>query len=91
MNIKLKNVPVCAESVKTRREDFGMLLVSKRTPILTLNDDSVAIWQKMDGIKDISAIISELRNEYDCSEKELEETVLSFFDSCHKLGIIEFR
>jgi hypothetical protein len=68
-----------------------MLLISKRTPILTLNDDSTAIWRKLDGARDVLTIVSELKNEYDCLEDELEATVLAFVDSCHKLGLIEFR
>lgn len=91
MDVKLTSIPVCADDIKTRGETFGMLLISKRTPILTLNDDSTAIWRKLDGARDVSSIVSELKNDYDCPENELEETVLSFLDSCHKLGLIEFR
>lgn len=91
MDVKLTSIPVCADGIKTRNETFGMLLVSKRTPILTLNDDSTSIWQKIDGVRDVSAIVTELKNEYDCPENELEATVISFMDSCYKLGLIEFQ
>ena len=91
MDIKLTSVPVYADGIKTRDETFGMLLISKRTPILTLNDDSAAIWRKLDGSKDVLAIVSELKKEYDCPESELETNVLSFLDSCYKLGLVEFR
>lgn len=91
MNVKLTSIPVCADGIKTRGEAFGMLLVSKRTPILTLNDDSTAIWRKLDGVRDVSAIVSELKNEYDCPKNELDVIVLSFLDSCHKLGLIKLR
>lgn len=91
MNMELTSIPVCADGIKTREETFGMLLISKRTPILTLNDDSTAIWSKVDGAKTISAIVTELKNEYACPKNELEATVISFFDSCYKLGLIEFR
>ena len=91
MDVKLTSIPVCADGIKTRNESFGMLLVSKRTPILTLNDDSTAIWRKLDGARDVSSIITELKNEYDCPENELRDTVISFLDSCYKLGLIEFQ
>lgn len=91
MDVKMTSIPIGAEGIKTRIESFGMLLVSKRTPILTLNNDSTAIWRKLDGKRDVSAIVSELKNEYNCPESELETTVLSFLDNCHKLGLIEFR
>lgn len=91
MDLKQTSIPVCADGIKTRDEEFGMLLVSKRTPILTLNNDSTAIWKKIDGVRDVSTIVSELKNEYDCSKNELEVTVLSFLDSCHKLGLIELQ
>lgn len=91
MDVKLTSIPVCADGIKSRKEAFGMLLVSKRTPILTLNDDSTAIWQKLDGARDVSTIVTELKNEYDCTENELEDTVISFLDSCYKLGLIEFQ
>ena len=90
MDVKLTSIPVCTDDIKTRNEAFGMLLVSKRTPILTLNDDSTAIWRKIDGVRDVSAIVTELKNEYDCPEDELEAAVISFLDSCFKLGLIEF-
>ena len=91
MDIKLTSVPFYAEGIKAREEHFGMLLVSKRTPILTLNDDSTAIWRKIDGLKEVSTIVSELKNEYSCPENELEASVLAFLDNCQKLGLIEFR
>ena len=91
MVVKLTSIPVCADGIKTRNEAFGMLLVSKRTPILTLNDDSTAIWQKIDGLRDVSTIVTELKNEYDCPENELKDTVISFLDSCYKLGLIEYQ
>ena len=91
MEIKLTSIPVYSDGIKTRDEAFGMLLISKRTPILTLNDDSTAIWCKLDGSKDVLTIVSELKNEYDCPESKLEATVLSFLDSCYKLGLVEFR
>lgn len=91
MDVKRTSIPVCADGIKTRTESFGMLLVSKRTPILTLNDDSTAIWRKLDGSRDVSTIVTELKNEYDCPENALEDTVISFLDSCYKLGLIEFR
>lgn len=91
MEVKLASIPVCADGIKTRDEVFGMLLVSKRTPILTLNDDSSAIWRKVDGIRSVSAIITELKKEYDCPESELEASVLSFLDNCNKLGLIEVK
>ncbi len=91
MDIKLTSVPVCVDGIKTRSEAFGMLIVSKRTPILTLNDDSTAIWRKLDGEKDVLTIVSELKNEYDCSEDELVATVVTFLDNCYKLGLVKFR
>ncbi len=91
MDVKLTSIPVHADGIKTRNEAFGMLLVSKRTPILTLNDDSTAIWRKIDGTRNVSAIVTELKNEYNCPENELEDTVISFLDSCYKLGLIEFQ
>lgn len=91
MDVKLTSIPVYVDGIKTRGEDFGMLLVSKRTPILTLNNDSTAIWRKIDGVRNVSAIVSALKKEYDCPDNELEATVLSFLDSCHKLGLIEFQ
>lgn len=91
MDANLTTIPVCADGIKTRAESFGMLLISKRTPILILNDDSTAIWQKLDGAKDVLAIVSELKNDYDCPESELIVTVLSFLDNCYKLGLVEFR
>lgn len=91
MDINIHSIPIYTDDIKVRKESFGMLLVSKRTPILTLNDDSTAIWCKINGIDDIKTIISKLRKEYNCSSSELEDTVITFLDNCNKLGLIIFR
>ena len=91
MVITEKSVPSFADGIKTRDEQFGMLLISRRTPILTLNDDSTAIWKKIDGVKNVSSIVRELTTEYDCSEKVLVATVIAFLENCHKLGLITIQ
>ena len=91
MEITLSAVPFVAEGIKVRRESFGLLLVSKRTPILAMNEDSAAVWQKIDGTRNVSDIIIAMQDIYDCPEKELADTVLSFLENSRRLGLIEIR
>lgn len=90
MDIELTIVPVYEKGIKTRNEKFGLLVISKHTPILTMNDDSMAIWNLIDGHRNVGSIISSLQKEYDCSAEELKQAVIDFLNNCYKIGLIKF-
>lgn len=91
MEIFLSSVPIIAEGIKVRKESFGQIVVSKRTPILTMNEDAVNIWNAIDGTCTVSEIISSMKATYDISEEEISQVVLMFLDSCNRLGLVEIK
>lgn len=91
MNIKADMIPVIADGIRVREEYFGGLVVSKRTPILTMNEASFAIWKNINGknsIADIIFILQENYVEQDVDE-DLSTIVFDFVKDCIKLGLIE--
>ncbi len=89
MDIQMKTVPKISENVKTRTEQFGLLLVSKRTPILALNKDSEMIWECIDGKSSVEEIAARIQPELEEESSETAETVRCFIESCFELGLIE--
>lgn len=91
MIIEDSMIPQVSSLVKVRNEDFGLLLVSKKTPILALNEDSKVIWECIDGIKTVKQI-AELINSYlDGEYEETAEIVKCFIESCHDLRLLEIK
>lgn len=89
MDINMEVVPKISEAVKVRKEQFGLLLVSKRTPILALNNDSAEIWNCFDGKKSVREISSEINSQTEGVLEETEEIIKCFVESCLDLGLIE--
>ena len=78
-----------SEFVKVREEDFGLLLVSKKTPILALNKDSRLIWNNINGESSVEQIVKKVNSSIDGDDKEIQAIVKEFIDSCYKLRLIE--
>ena len=76
-----------SEGVKAREEDFGLLVVSKSTPALSLNQDSKFVWNLIDGEKCVSDILSALEKEY--QEDGLENLLFQTLESLYNLGLIK--
>jgi len=89
VDIQKETIPKIHENVKARKEQFGLLLVSKRTPILALNDDSRVIWECFDGVSTVEEIASRLKEETEEDLEQTIETVKCFVESCYDLGLIE--
>lgn len=89
MDINIESVPKISENVKVREETFGLLLVSKRTPILSLNKDSMEIWNRFDGKKTVEEIAQDISSHMDTDFTETTEIVRCFVESCCELGLIE--
>ena len=78
---------VFAEGVKTREEDFGLLVISKTTTALSLNIDSKFIWNLIDGKRSVAGILSVIEDEYEGEnlQRRLVDMLLVF----QKLGLIQ--
>jgi hypothetical protein len=84
-------IPQANSGVKVRKEKFGLLVVSKRTPILNLNEDSALIWNNMDGKTSIAEIIFSVNKEIDGDIGQNGKIIMEFFTNCYELGLIEFN
>ena len=86
-------VPIINNGVKARQEAYGLLIVSKRTPILNLNEDSAILWNSIDGTKSIHAIVSSMNNGISSAEdaEKNRKIIMDFYKSCYELGLISFK
>lgn len=91
MNIKADMIPAISDGIRVREEYFGGLVVSKRTPVLTMNEDSFAIWENINGKNSVADIISILQENYveQDSGEYLSTIVVDFIKDCIKLGLLE--
>ena len=83
----MNKTPKIKDFVRVRKESFGALVFTNRTPILALNEDSFLIWSKIDGVRTVDDIVeslqeSEGKNVIDASVVE------DFFVSCEDLDLI---
>ena len=53
------------EGVKAREESFGLLIVSKSTPALSLNEDGKVVWELINGKNSVNDMIDEVSKQYD--------------------------
>jgi len=53
-----------SQRVKIRREEFGSLIFTNRTPILALNQDARVIWDLVDGRRTVAEITQILATPY---------------------------
>lgn len=91
MTIEGNKVPKVSNLVKVRNEEFGLLLVSKKTPILALNEDSKLIWECIDGIRTVDEISEYLNTEFDFDFTETSKIVKCFIEGCYELRLLEFE
>lgn len=76
-----------AEGTRVREEEFGLLLVSKTTPALALNDDMKAVWELIDGKNTCEQIVSAVKAQYPGSH--VESKIAEIFDILVKIGLIQ--
>ena len=85
--MKLNEVYRVAEGTRVREEEFGLLLVSKTTPALALNDDMKAVWELIDGKNTCEQIVSAINARYPGSH--VESKIAEIFDILVKIGLIQ--
>jgi putative mycofactocin binding protein MftB len=85
--LKGETVYKIADGVRTREESFGLLVISKQTPALSLNKDSEFVWKLIDGNNTILDITKSVLEEFsgDDAEKRIETLLCNLL----KLGLIE--
>lgn len=81
-----ENILKIANNVKVREEDFGLLIVSKTTPALSLNFDGKDVWDKIDGQRTVSQIIEELSKDY--NSDVLETKTMELLNGFLQLNLV---
>lgn len=75
------------EGVKAREESFGLLIVSKSTPALSLNEDGKVVWALINGKNSVKDMIDEVSKQYDIAS--VREKVIELVEGFEKLNLIE--
>lgn len=75
------------EGVKAREESFGLLIVSKSTPALSLNEDGKNVWTMINGENTVKEIIDELSKQYKADS--VRDKVIELVEGFEKLNLIE--
>ena len=76
-----------SDGVRARKEDFGLLIVSKTTPALALNEDMKILWELIDGEATCEEILSAVKTQYTGSD--VDSKAAEIFDTLIKIGLIQ--
>lgn len=76
-----------ADGVRTREEHFGLLIVSKTTPALSLNYDGKVVWELIDGKNTVEDIINKISKSY--QSNSIEEKVEQLLEGFENLKLID--
>ena len=82
-------IPKIKAGVRARKETFGGLIFTNRTPILSLNQDSFLIWEAIDGVHsptDICSCLQAANPERDIDIRVIEE----FVNVCEDLDLLTY-
>ena len=84
------------EIVKAKRkgmkvDERGVVIISHKKEIYTLNLLAAKIWLLCDGKHSTDGIVKELINLFDVSLPVLKKDVLSFIEDMHKQNFISYR
>jgi len=83
-------VPKVKEGVRLRREEFGGLLFTNRTPVLALNNDALAIWDLIDGNRTVLNIVDILART-GREPRALSALVQQFIEAGYQLDLLEIE
>lgn len=72
-------------------DDEIVVMLIDKGEFFSLSGTAVAIWRKIDGTRDRSALIRELAAEFDVPEKEVAADVDEFLERLGGLGLIDER
>lgn len=81
--------PKIKKGVKIRHEEFGALIFTNRTPILTLNHDALMIWNLIDGKKSTDDIVDIIQDNQALDSARVAFSVNEFIKSCVELDLVE--
>ena len=57
--------------------------------IFNLNETGAAVWERINGIRELSDIIEDIKSEYESEDKKIEDDVMAFVDEMIDAKLIE--
>ena len=57
--------------------------------IFNLNETGAAVWERIDGIRELSDIIEDIKSEYESEDNKIEEDVMAFVNEMIDAKLIE--
>lgn len=95
LSISLNDVLAISEDVVAREVEGEFLIIpiasgvgDMEDELYSLNDCGKAIWDKLDGVKSLAQVKSDLAEEYDAPPEEIETDVLNFAGELFKRKIL---
>jgi hypothetical protein len=96
--LSLQVVCVPSDDIVSREIEGEIIIVPLASGIgdaedelYTLNETGRAIWEKLDGVRALGAVVSALAQEFDTPLSELETDVLGFAGEMVRRGILVVR
>ncbi len=86
--MQLNEVYCLSDGIRAREEEFGLLVVAKSIPALSLNKDMKVVWDLIDGKNTCADIIAAVKNKYPTSNN-VEAKIMKIFDLLSKLNLIK--
>lgn len=84
--IEMNNIYQISDGVKSRKESFGLLIVSKTTPAMSLNHDAKAVWDLIDGVNTVSEIVTILAQQYESND--IQDNVIEILNGFLQINLI---
>ncbi|MFZ2257805.1 MAG: PqqD family protein [Clostridiaceae bacterium] len=84
--IEMNDIYQISEGVKSREESFGLLIVSKTTPAMSLNHDAKTVWELIDGVKNVSDIITLVAQKYESND--VQDNVVEILNGFLQIKLI---
>lgn len=75
--MKENAIYLIADGVRHREENFGLMIISKTTPVLLFNDDMKVVWNLLYNGASYVQIIDALKAQYvdSCVESKVDEII----------------
>jgi hypothetical protein len=88
----LNSIPVKDKQILFRREDDKTILLDNRTgqPFI-LNETGASIWGKINGKDDVTKIINKLKEEFEGSNKIIQDDIINLIKKLSKNNIIYLK
>ena len=94
MSISIDTIVKKSENIVFRKIQDEYILVpivasaADVESIFNLNETGAAVWERIDGIKNLSEIIEDIKSEYESEDKKLEDDVMAFVNEMMEAELI---